>query len=76
MNHQPDKEIWREAGEAGLLCIDTPAEYGGLGADFTFVCVAQEEQAYAGPDFFGPGFGLHTRFINTFTHCETHLAEY
>ena len=60
LNHQPDTEIWREAGEAGLLCIDTPAEYGGLGADFTHCCVASEEQAYAGPDFFGPGFGLHT----------------
>ena len=55
-----DPEIWREAGRAGLLCIDTPEVYGGIGADFTFQVVAQEEQGYAGPDFMGPGFGLHS----------------
>ena len=55
-----DPSIWKEAGEAGLLCIDTPAEYGGIGADFAYCTVAHEEQFYAGPDFFGPGFGLHT----------------
>ena len=58
-----DPEIWKEAGSAGLLCIDTPAEYGGIGACFTFGCVALEEQGYAGPDFFGPGFDLHSRSL-------------
>ena len=63
LDHKPDVEIWKEAGEAGLLCIDTPEEYGGIGADFSYCCVASEEQGYAGPDFFGPGFGLHTGYI-------------
>lgn len=58
-----DAEIWKEAGAAGLLGIDTPAEYGGIGADFLHCLVAEEEQAYAGPDFFGPGFGLHTNIV-------------
>ena len=58
-----DPSIWKEAGEAGLLCIDTPAEYGGIGADFAYCTVAHEEQFYAGPDFFGPGFGLHTSIV-------------
>ena len=56
-------DIWLEAGEAGLLCIDTPAEYGGIGSDFYHCAVASEEQCYAGPDFFGPGFGLHTSIV-------------
>ncbi|CBY23659.1 unnamed protein product [Oikopleura dioica] len=62
-NHMPDAEIWREAGEAGLLCIDTPAEYGGIGAPFEYSMVACEEQAYAGPKFYGPGFGLHSGIV-------------
>ena len=45
------------------LGIDTPTEYGGIGADFKYCLVAEEEQAYAGPDFFGPGFGLHTNIV-------------
>ena len=39
-----------------------PAEFGGLGADFSFSMVANEEQGYAGPDFFGPGFGVHSKY--------------
>ena len=58
-----DPSIWKEAGNAGLLCIDTPEEYGGIGADFSFCAVTTEEQAYAGPDFFGPGLGLHTSIV-------------
>ena len=26
-----DREIWEKAGEMGLLCMDMPEEYGGLG---------------------------------------------
>ena len=47
-----DAEIWKEAGAAGLLGIDSPAEYGGIGADFKYCLIAEEEQAYAGPEFF------------------------
>ena len=34
-----DAELWRSAGEAGLLGTDVPAEHGGLGGDFGFECV-------------------------------------
>ena len=26
-----DRELWLRAGEMGLLCIDFPKEYGGMG---------------------------------------------
>ena len=32
--HHVDREMWRKAGEAGLLFTDMPAEYGGGGGDF------------------------------------------
>jgi long-chain-acyl-CoA dehydrogenase len=42
------KAMWRKAGEAGLLCPTTPAEYGGAGADFRYLCVLDEELGYTG----------------------------
>jgi acyl-CoA dehydrogenase len=42
------KEFWRICGENGLLCPTVPAEYGGLGLDFGYNAVVNEELAYAG----------------------------
>ena len=34
---QVDREVWRKAGEAGLLCFDVEEEYGGAGMkDFRY----------------------------------------
>ena len=43
-----DRSFWLACGEAGLLCPTLPAEYGGLGLDFRFNAVIDEELAYAG----------------------------
>ena len=56
------RELWRLAGEAGLLCFDVPEEYGGPGIDdFRFNVVVSEEQARAGAN--GPGFSVHSDII-------------
>src|SRR5207253_5819680 len=39
------KEIWRKAGEIGLLCSTVPEEYGGAGGDFGHSAVMIEELA-------------------------------
>jgi len=42
------RDFWRKCGEAGLLCPTVKPEYGGLGLDFGFNVVVNEEVAYAG----------------------------
>jgi len=43
-----DRAFWRACGEAGLLCPTVPEEYGGLGLDFRYNAIIDEELAYAG----------------------------
>ncbi|MGA0599336.1 acyl-CoA dehydrogenase family protein [Caulobacter sp. KR2-114] len=43
-----ERAFWRTAGEAGLLCPTVDARYGGLGLDFRYNAVINEELAYAG----------------------------
>ncbi|MBK8307563.1 MAG: acyl-CoA dehydrogenase family protein [Pseudomonadales bacterium] len=42
------REIWLQLGEAGMLGTDIPEQYGGIGADFRFSVVVQQELARAG----------------------------
>ncbi len=51
------REVWRAAGEAGLLCLTMPEEYGGAGGDFGHSCVLLEELARVQAS--GIGFSLH-----------------
>jgi len=43
-----DRDFWRACGEAGLLCPTVPEAHGGLGLDFGYNAVIDEELAYAG----------------------------
>ena len=53
--HNVGKDIWRRAGELGLLCTDIPAEYGGAGGDFRHEAVLYEEFNRRGLSGFGQG---------------------
>ncbi len=48
-----DRDAWRKAGEAGLLCTDVPVEYGGAGGDYRHETVVMEEMHRAGVAGFG-----------------------
>lgn len=55
------RELWRKAGEAGLLLADIPAEYGGAGADFLTVNILTEEMMRG--MYTGPGFRVHSDIV-------------
>lgn len=43
-----DRDFWRAAGEAGLICPNVSPDHGGLGLNFRYNAVIDEEFAYAG----------------------------
>src|SRR3954468_15545450 len=56
------REVWRKAGEQGLLCFDVDEEYGGGGVEaFRYNLIIAEEAAHAGAT--GPGFNLHNDIV-------------
>jgi acyl-CoA dehydrogenase len=48
-----DRELWREAGAAGLLCPSVPPRFGGAGGGFQFELVVLEELGRRGLEGFG-----------------------
>lgn len=55
------RSVWKKAGEAGLLCVNIPVEYGGGGADRLASAVLIEEQSRLGLS--GPGFSTHSDIV-------------
>jgi acyl-CoA dehydrogenase len=52
------RELWRKAGETGLLCCSIAEKYGGYGLDYLYQVVVVEEMAKGG--YTGPGFYIHS----------------
>jgi acyl-CoA dehydrogenase len=54
------RDFWKACGEAGLLAPGVPEEYGGLGLDYGFNAVVNEEVAYAGATL---GIGIQSDIV-------------
>jgi len=60
-NHCVDRDMWTKAGEAGLLGLSVPEEYGGAGGDYRHEVVLMEQLGLKGVDGFG--ISLHNAII-------------
>ncbi len=58
------KSIWPKAGELGLLCPTVPEDYGGLGLDFGYNAIVDEEAAYNGG--VATGFSLQSDIVASY----------
>jgi len=58
---QVDRKLWTMAGEQGFLCPTVGEAYGGVGTDFRYNVVVDEELARAGVT--GIGWGLHSNIV-------------
>src|SRR6516225_1406453 len=71
-NHQVDREFWNKLGDAGLLGLDLPEEFGGAGGDFGYSAVVAEELALAHDS--ATGWVVHSpivaHYINTYGNAE------
>jgi acyl-CoA dehydrogenase len=56
-----DRWAWEKAGEAGLLCMSMPEDYGGAGGTFAHEQIFCEQQIRAGVEGFGAG--LHNCIV-------------
>ncbi|TQV75560.1 acyl-CoA dehydrogenase [Aliikangiella marina] len=55
---QVSRELWLKAGQQGFLSPTVPEAYGGVGADFRYNAIVDEEVARFGLS--GIGWGLHS----------------
>ncbi|WP_454713587.1 acyl-CoA dehydrogenase family protein [Caulobacter segnis] len=60
-NHCVDRDMWTKSGEAGLLGLSTPDQYGGAGGDYRHEVVLMEQLGLKGVDGFG--ISLHNAIV-------------
>ncbi len=56
-----EREMWNEAGKAGLLCLGIPEKFGGGGGDYRHEVVFMEQIGKKGVDGFGAS--LHNAIV-------------
>jgi len=56
-----ERAMWTEAAQAGLACLSTPEEYGGMGGDYRHEVVLMEQLGAKGVDGFG--LSLHNSIV-------------
>jgi len=60
-NSSVPRELWNQAGEAGLLNLSAPEEYGGVGGDYRHEVVLMQQLGLKGADHFG--VSLHNAIV-------------
>ena len=62
-DHHTPREIWNLMGEAGLLLVDMPDQYGSAGASFDVAQMIQEEMCRLGLHALATGYNIHANIV-------------
>ena len=54
------REVWHSMGANGLLCVDQPEEYGGVGVSYLYSMVVLEEASRANFASLATGLSVHS----------------
>lgn len=66
------REVWSAMGEAGILCVDAPAEYGGCAGDFTLSVAVIESLSRRGFAALATNISVHSDIVTPYiTHLGT-----
>ncbi|WP_042357617.1 acyl-CoA dehydrogenase family protein [Bacillus rubiinfantis] len=57
------KELWKKLGDAGLLCVDIPEQYGGLGAPIHFSASIIDEFSRLGYNAVSGNIAVHSDIV-------------
>ncbi|MCB1666763.1 MAG: acyl-CoA dehydrogenase family protein [Porticoccaceae bacterium] len=57
------RSFWNKLGEAGMLCVDMPEQYGAAGADYLVCQMIIEELARLGYSGLSSGYNIHSSIV-------------
>ena len=57
------KELWKKLGDEGLLCVDIPEQYGGLGAPLHFAASIIDEFSRLGFNSISGNLAVHSNIV-------------
>lgn len=57
------RKLWKKLGNAGLLCVDLPEQYGGLGAPFHFAASIVDELSRLGFNSVSGNLAVHSNIV-------------
>lgn len=67
-DHILPRNFWNVLGDAGLLCIDLPEEYGAAAATFDIQLMVVEEMARLGYGGLTSSYNIHSNIIAPYIH--------
>ena len=62
-DHMMPREVWHTLGQAGVLLVDMPEEYGGAAASFEVCQLVQEEMCVRGLHGLASGYNIHANIV-------------
>lgn len=57
------RQLWNTLGEAGMLCVDLPDEYGAAGTSYPVVQMIIEEMSRLGYGGLASGYNIHANIV-------------